>query len=373
MATEGSSGPLIQIVGAGIAGTAMAHGLLLHGCSTRDLRVVDERPSPPPEGAGIQLSPNAIHALAALGLSAPPNACRPEAIEVLQQRSGREQRLARLSLLDFQTRFGAPLLTCRRAALQSHLLEALADRGLTIDWGHQASIEAEPTGDHAVKATSPWRIMATGVAAAPRRALGLAPLAEPSGVALRGWIPAAEGEPRIQLWLGAGGHAVSYPLDDGRTHLVVCAADEPAARRVLEHLPSRCADFTPLGTWPLTDPRHIATEADYQHPDWPGMVWIGDAAHPMLPHLAQGAAMALEDAAVLAPHLAHSGLGQSAALRHVLARRAARVARVQRDARSNGRIFRLGGLAGWARNWALQMAGPHLMVRPWLYGNRPSG
>ncbi|MFL4998911.1 MAG: FAD-dependent monooxygenase, partial [Xanthobacteraceae bacterium] len=99
----------------------------------------------------------------------------------------------------------------------------------------------------------------------------------------------------------------------------------------------------------------------------------GDAAHPMLPYLAQGAAMAIEDAAVLAACLERDA-DVPAALRTYEASRLPRTARVQRDASRNGAVYHLGGAAAALRSLALMaMGGDRLISRyDWLYGWTPT-
>jgi salicylate hydroxylase len=100
---------------------------------------------------------------------------------------------------------------------------------------------------------------------------------------------------------------------------------------------------------------------------------LGDAAHPMRPFLAQGAAMALEDAAELGAALAALGAGQAdipAALARYAGQRWQRAARVQARSRRNGQIFHLSGPMQGARNAALGLMGHRLMDLPWLYGHR---
>ena len=96
---------------------------------------------------------------------------------------------------------------------------------------------------------------------------------------------------------------------------------------------------------------------------------LGDAAHPMLPYMAQGAGMAIEDAQVLAHCLSAQPIAPEAALQDYAQRRWARNARVQNAARRNGRIFHAQGLMAWARNTALRLAAPQLMDQPWLYAH----
>ncbi len=99
------------------------------------------------------------------------------------------------------------------------------------------------------------------------------------------------------------------------------------------------------------------------------MTLLGDAAHPMLPFLAQGAAMAIEDAAVLADCMARMPDDPAAAMRRYERARRRRTARVQRAARSNGRVYHLTAGEALARNLFLRIAGGKMLLRRynWLY------
>ena len=106
------------------------------------------------------------------------------------------------------------------------------------------------------------------------------------------------------------------------------------------------------------------------------MTLLGDAAHAMLPFAAQGAAMAIEDAAVLAQCLAGTGENTAAipaALQRYAGLRRARVARVQRNAQRNGKIYHLGGAAALARDLFIRAIGPQRMLarQDWIYDWRP--
>ncbi len=105
------------------------------------------------------------------------------------------------------------------------------------------------------------------------------------------------------------------------------------------------------------------------------MALLGDAAHAMLPFAAQGAGMAIEDAAVLAQCLGDSQRDDSAsaALARYTALRRARVARVQRLAQQNGRIYHLKGAAALARDLVIKAMGPRRMLarQDWIYDWRP--
>ncbi|RYF38909.1 MAG: FAD-dependent oxidoreductase, partial [Comamonadaceae bacterium] len=98
---------------------------------------------------------------------------------------------------------------------------------------------------------------------------------------------------------------------------------------------------------------------------------LGDAAHPMRPYLAQGAAMALEDAAALAQVLTMVDgrvIDVPLALRRYALNRWQRCARVQRVAQRNARVFHATGPLQWGRDAALRMLGSRLLDQPWLYG-----
>jgi len=98
------------------------------------------------------------------------------------------------------------------------------------------------------------------------------------------------------------------------------------------------------------------------------VVLLGDAAHPMLPYLAQGAGMALEDAAQLAAQWQHASLPVEQRLQRYAQARWQRVAKVQQRARRNGQIFHAQGWLRLARNTAMALGGAKLMDMPWLYG-----
>ncbi len=100
---------------------------------------------------------------------------------------------------------------------------------------------------------------------------------------------------------------------------------------------------------------------------------VGDSAHPMRPYLAQGAGMAIEDAAELGRSLAtvpHGGADVPGALHGYALKRWQRCAYVQARAERNGRIFHATGAVRWGRDLALRMLGERLLDQPWLYGYR---
>jgi salicylate hydroxylase len=194
--------------------------------------------------------------------------------------------------------------------------------------------------------------------------------------------PAALRGDETGLWLGSGRHVVHYPIDSG--HLInvvaVLAAPEPPeddasfraspvldkarqdAAEPLRHLLAAAENWS---AWPLYDlpVRRMAQGR---------VALLGDAAHPVLPFLAQGAALAIEDAAVLARCLADQDDAARALRRYERVRRP-RGKRVQEEARRNGRTYHAGRFVAFARDRVMGALGPRRMAEryAWLYGWAP--
>jgi salicylate hydroxylase len=187
--------------------------------------------------------------------------------------------------------------------------------------------------------------------------------------------------PNIGLWLSPGANIVHYPVRGGTEVAIVVIAMEAWQGREWDVEADRAALIARIGSFhaTLTGPLAAAPSwrkwALYRLPPLPcwsaGRVSLmGDAAHPMLPHLAQGGVLALEDAVVLADCLsAHPG-DEAAAFRTYEAKRGRRAARVQAMSSLNGRVYHLGLPLAWARNAALRvLPGERLMAGyDWLYG-----
>ena len=178
-------------------------------------------------------------------------------------------------------------------------------------------------------------------------------------------------------------HAVQYPVHSGELlNLVVivegAAPAEPqeweqtALRSDLSaRLSQACAGLqdlvgamTPWRLWPLNGLPHLRGPQDMA---FGRIALLGDAAHPMLPYLAQGAGMAIEDAAVLARCLHQAPADDAKALLHYATLRWKRNARVQARAQRNGEIFHATGITAWGRDTAMRWMGARLLDMPWLY------
>ncbi|HYD15291.1 MAG TPA: FAD-dependent monooxygenase, partial [Hyphomicrobium sp.] len=188
----------------------------------------------------------------------------------------------------------------------------------------------------------------------------------------------------VHLWLGPNVHVVHYPVSAGRAMALVAIFDDrtvsadwsaPCDRAWVEQ---RTKSFAPLLRELLSKPeswRRWSLMKLGQRPRMAQgrMALLGDAAHPILPFLAQGGVMALEDAAVVADELANDPQDPERALANYARARSGRVRRVAQASRMNGHIFHLGGALASARNMALARIPPERFMSryDWLYGWTP--
>jgi len=390
----------IIVAGAGIGGLTAALALAQSGFRVTVLEQADRLEE---TGAGIQLSPNATRVLIELGLEPllRPHVTKPEAVEI---HSSHGRTLARLPLAAAAADiYGAPYWSIHRGDLQTCLDEAVANNP---DIVLRLGTRVEDFGVHAHGVTAACRRGAgtfdeTGIAMVGADGLWSNVRARVGNTthpvfrqrtAWRALVPAERIAPEhrgsaVHLWLGHHAHLVHYPVKGGALVNVVAIVSDPsapegwsaagdrdallarfsrlhwsAAARALIALPEKWLrwglyDLPPLRTWG----------------DGP-VTLLGDAAHPMLPFLAQGAAMAIEDAAVLAAAMVRRRDDIAHAMRLYEGVRRARTARVQRAARSNSTAYHLAPLAATARNLVLQAAGGHRLLSryDWLYDWRPA-
>jgi 2-polyprenyl-6-methoxyphenol hydroxylase-like FAD-dependent oxidoreductase len=386
----------ILIAGAGIGGLTAAKAL-----ADKGFRVVlyEQAAHLQETGAGIQLSPNATRALMALGLAdqLEPYVVIPQAVSIRQAASGRE--IARIPLGDdIAFRYGTPYWTAHRADLQAVLLDAvkahsdvILKTGIRVEdfvvHAHGATVQIRQ-GIHARDDRGIAFIAADGLWSSARTRFTQETAPRFRGrTAWRAMLDAEHvrdefREPVIRLWLGKNAHLVHYPVSAGRKINVVAIVDDNA-RGADWSAPGRREDILKRFArrhW-ATAARDLVNEAEqwqtwslYDRPArrrWGqgAMTMLGDAAHPALPFIAQGAAMAIEDAATLAQCLSAKGADPVQALRLYEGIRRRRTARVQRTARMTGRIYQLGGPLAALRDAALaRMDGEKLRERyDWLY------
>jgi salicylate hydroxylase len=386
----------IIIAGAGIGGLTAALALARAGYRSV---VLEQAPRLEETGAGIQLSPNATRVLIALGLGdrLRPRVIAPEAIRVIEGRSGRA--IARIPLAGAEARYGAPYWVIHRADLQDVLATAVdesADIALHLGarvqdfalHAHGITVAAKTLGGSRDEQGIAL-IGADGLWSSLRARLGdreTPRFAERT--AWRAVVP-AEGltpdfrAPVTALWLGRDAHLVHYPVKAGKlVNIVAIITDTWAeagwsAEGQRGDLLARFAAFAPEARALLALPQRWQKWALFDRPvaragDGP-VTLLGDAAHPVLPFLAQGAALAIEDAAVLAHALQQAPDDIARAFRRYEGLRRRRVSRAQREAQRNGQRYHLSGLRASVRNTALRAIGGERLLRryDWLYDWTP--
>ena len=391
----------VIIVGAGIGGLTAALAIARRGF---EVAVFDQAQRLEEVGAGIQLSPNASRILLALGLrdQLQRHVVTPEELRIIDARTARVLARAPLGAAA-ERRYGAPYWVIHRGDLQAVLVAAvharpgiglhlgarvedftLTETGVTVS-AHSAQGDFEHRGAALIGADGLWSNL--------RRSLSDG--REPRFAGHSAWRALAPAEavvpelrtPAVNLWLGGGAHLVHYPVRGGSLVNVVAIIRDDW-REAGWSAPAERADILaryPAATWSATPRALLAAPPHWQK--WalydraPLARWgtgavtlLGDAAHPMLPYLAQGAAMAIEDAAVLAQRLAETRDNPAAAMRGYERQRRSRTARAQRAARRNGTIYQLGGPAASLRSLALAaIGGTRLLTRyDWLYGWTPA-
>lgn len=349
-------------------------------------------------GAGIQLGPNVVKVLQGMGLgdALKKVAAFPSQLEVRNATS--TELLGVLPLGQTAVRrYGAAYATIARADLHALLLEAVrlnGDVGLHLDsrvigiTQDDQCVHVQTVQDQALEA--PLLVGADGLWSQVRKEVvdnDAAPRVT-GHLAFRAMLPqsALPASLRSQVvtaWMGPDFHAVHYPVRCGEWLNVVCIvkgkvagdplswdhsanASELRSRMSLARGPLRdlihAVDSWRL--WPLLD-RPPMTGAGEQAKG--RIALLGDAAHPMRPYLAQGAGMAIEDAAALAGALTDVPGNVAQALLRYANLRWQRNARVQARAIRNGEIYHLKGLQKVGRDIALKMLGARLMDVPWLY------
>jgi salicylate hydroxylase len=362
------------VVGAGIGGLTAALSLARAG---RDVLVLEQAERLGEVGAGIQLSPNASRVLYSLGLREPLEACAfvPQAVEA---RCSLGRLLFREELgAHAVSRYGFPYLHLHRADLHAALAEAVAaDPRIELRLGARCDrVSSDSISASAVLAGSGERletellIGADGIHSAVRECLlGSAQPRFTGNVAWRALIPVDElsgtkPPPVAGIWMGAGAHVVMYYLRRGELVNVVAVVEQTgweveswSERGDPNELRAAFAGWNSTVTDTLAA---VQPEACFRWalldrpplPSWSGgrIVLLGDACHPTLPFLAQGAAMAIEDAATLSRCLA-TDPSSAEALRRYEALRKPRTSKIQRVSRLNARIFHMSGLSAKVRN-----------------------
>jgi len=362
-------GRRVVVAGGGLGGLAAALACARRGA---EVEVLERAPEIAEVGAGIQVSPNGLRVLSALGLDAAMQGASvvAQAVEPMDAISGRPVTRFDLTRLE-----GPPYRFFHRADLIGLLLEAARAAGVTVTLGAEVG-EVLPDADLVIGAD--------GIHSRLRPRIGNVEVAEFMGaVAWRAVIERPGAEPVARVWMAPGRHAVTYPLTDGRFNIVAVQersqwaaegwqhADDPG------HLRAAFAGLSGRLTGLLGQVEQVALWGLFRHPvatTWHAgnLAILGDAAHPTLPFLAQGANLAFEDAWVLADCSDRMALPE--ALASYQRMRRPRVERAIAAANANKRNYHLRGPVRVAAHLALKTAGrlapgAYLGRLDWLYGH----
>jgi salicylate hydroxylase len=390
------SRPDVIVVGGGIGGLSAALALGREGLRVRVLERAEEFGE---VGAGLQIAPNCTRILDEYGLleDARRLGVVPQDMIMFDAIDGSE--LTRLDLRDVQRRYGSPYVVMHRSDLHGLLLTACRDVGVDLLTGQDVVDYDSPSG----AATASVRladcrvesalvvVAADGLHSVARaRFVGDEPVSS-SYVAYRGTVPIerARGndihEKSVVAYIGEGCHFVQYALRGGEMFNQVAVFESPKAKAGLddwgtpdeldaafEGTAAQVRESIPLmwrdRWWRMFDREPISRWV------YGRVALLGDAAHPPLQYLAQGAIMAIEDGWVLAKHVARQlsagrSLDWDAALAAYQAVRSEHCRRVLTTAREWGELWHLRGLARTRRNVLLRARDTYdYSFVDWIYG-----
>lgn len=385
----------VVVVGGGIGGLANALALTRAG---HRIRVLERAPAFAEVGAGLQMAPNATRVLREWGLLDRVVAAGvvPRRLVFKDAVDGRELTHVDLGPA-FVERFGAPYVVIHRSDLLSILADACYAAGVemvtstTVDdvvLGPGSATALSSTGEHRGDVV----LAADGLRSRLRSRFSDDEPVCSGYVAYRGAFPVEDVDlshdegalEDVVVYLGAGCHLVQYPLRRGEMFNTVAVFESPGYHRGEadwggpDELDAVFADACPEvrrgirslwrdRRWPMYDRVPIPTWVDGR------LALTGDAAHPMLQYLAQGACQAIEDAHTLASHVeSQQSLGEvdwDVALKDYESDRTGRTARVQTTARVWGEMWHVDGVARLMRNELFARHTPDdYSPAAWLYG-----
>ena len=383
----------VLIAGGGIGGIAAALALTRRGLA---VKVLEQSAELGEIGAGIQLGPNAFAAFDALGIGPKARARAVYTDEMVMHDALDASLVGRIPVgAAFRERFGNPYAVIHRADVHRSLLEAAEESaGIEVLTSTRVqSIEQEGDGVTVVDGRGTRHrgialVGADGVKSAVR-AQYVGDDARVSGhvvyraVVEKDDFPADLRWNAASIWVGPNCHLVHYPLRGGEQYNVVVtfhsrrqeewSVTEGSSEEVESYFQGICPRARQLIELPKSWKRWATADRD------PIGRWtfgratlLGDAAHPTLQYLAQGACMALEDAVTLGEAMRVHGNEVATAFDHYQRSRIARTARVVLSAREMGRIFHASGVERLVRNdlWTGRTPERFYDALEWLYGWR---
>jgi salicylate hydroxylase len=388
--------PDVLVVGGGIGGLSAAFALARKGFN---VRVLERSAEFGEVGAGMQIAPNCTRILRAYGLlgEAERLGVRPDSMLMKDAVDGTV--LTSLDLKDMEQRYGTPYIVIHRSDLHGMFLKACREAGVDLRTSQHVTAYETLTAEEGTHETDAARVrLADGTVHAARLVVaadGLHSAAraqlvgdEPVNsayVAYRGAVPMEQVRENgispadVVVYVGPRCHFVQYPLRGGEMFNQVAVFESPSAR-------AGAADW---GTPDELDAAFAGMTGNIQRGlplmwrdrCWrmfdrdPVMTWVygrvallGDAAHPPLQYIAQGAIMAIEDGYVLAEHLAASPAAPDAALAAYQAVRPEHCRRVVQASRDWGALWHLDGAKRERRNEILRARDPRdYGFVDWLY------
>ncbi len=389
-----SSLPSLILIGAGVGGLSAALALARLGL-TVDL--LEQSAAIGEIGAGLQLGPNAFAALDALGVgeNIRRKAVFTDDLFLMDAVDCRE--VARVPLgAAFRARFGNPYAVSHRADLHNAIYEEVQKHPL-IRFHTSAKVVAVDLGDKRVAVTTAdgrrfeadGLVGCDGVKSVVRDRI-LGDNARVSGhVVYRAVVPVADMPQDLRInapvvWGGPDCHLVHYPLRGGEQYNLVVTfhsreheewgVKDGSREEVISYFEGVHARPRQLLDLPSSWRRWSTADRDpVDHWSQGRATLLGDAAHPMMQYLAQGACMAMEDAVTLGEALRATGFDLPGAFKAYEAARIPRTARVVLSVREMGRIYHAAGVERLVRNslWKGRTPERFYDALEWLYAWRP--
>jgi len=388
----GSNVPVL-VAGGGIGGLAAALALARQGFR---VEVLEQAPEIGEIGAGIQLGPNAFAAFDALGVGARARARAVYTERMVMLDAVDESEVASVPVGDaFRARFANPYAVIHRADVHRSLLEGVESTE-RIELRTSTRIERVQQDDARVIAYDAEGqahegialIGCDGVKSAVRQQYVGDPVRVSGHVVYRAVVDAQEFPADLRwnapaVWCGPNCHLVHYPLRGGEQYNVVVtfhsnkqetwSVTEGSREEVLSYFNGISARPRQLLHLPKSWKRWATADREpIEQWTFGRVTLLGDAAHPMLQYLAQGACMALEDAVTLGEALRAHGGNLANAFDHYQRSRVSRTARVVLSAREMGRIYHAKGVERLVRNelWKGRTPERFYDAMEWLYGWR---